>query len=72
MTTGTDTVAEAEKLCQEIRRRYPRSTFFSGKLVFRSERWFQRLLHNETAYAIQRRLELAGVPMVVLPIRVGE
>jgi hypothetical protein len=26
------------------------------------------LLHNETAYAIQRRLKYGGVPMVILPL----
>jgi hypothetical protein len=29
-------------------------------------------LHNETAYSIQRRLQFAGVAMVVLPVRVLE
>ena len=28
-----------------------------------------RILHNETAFLIQRRLQHAGVPMVVLPVR---
>jgi hypothetical protein len=35
------------------------------------ERWFDRFLHNETAFAIQR-LQFAGLPMVVLPVRVLE
>jgi len=44
---------------------------FTGKLVFRNENPFQRILHNESAYAIQRRLQWAGVPSVILPIRVN-
>jgi hypothetical protein len=28
-------------------------------------------LHNETAFAIQRRLQWQGLPMVVLPVRVS-
>ena len=43
--------------------------FFAGKLIFRHEGWWQRLLHNETAHAVQRRLEFDGLTMVVLPIR---
>jgi hypothetical protein len=66
---GIEAVAELEKLCRAIAKRYPRSVFFAGKLVFREERWWQRILHNETAHAVQRRLELAGLTMVVLPIR---
>ena len=31
-----------------------------------------RFLHNETAHAIQRRLQFSGLQSVVLPIRVTE
>ena len=67
---GTDAVAEAEKLCLEVAREFPRATFFAGKVVFERERWYQRLLHNETAFAIQKRLQWAGRTMVILPARV--
>jgi hypothetical protein len=49
---------------------FPVVTFFGGKVVFERERWYQRLLHNETALAIQKRLTWAGATMVVLPARV--
>jgi amino acid transporter len=70
MRVGTDLVAEAERLCEEAARQYPSVTFFAGKLVFGRERWYHRLLHNETAAAIQRRLQWAGRVMVMLPVRV--
>jgi hypothetical protein len=44
--------------------------FFAGEIVFKHPQWYDRLLHNETAYAIQRRLRYAGVPLVILPVRV--
>jgi amino acid transporter len=69
---GTEAVAETVRVAGEIAREYPRALFFAGKLVFERERWFDRLLHNETAYAMQRRLQFAGLPMVVLPVRVLE
>jgi hypothetical protein len=72
MTVGTEVVAEAEKLCREVAREFPRTVFFAGKLIFEREGWFDRLLHNETAYAIQRRLQFAGLAMVILPVRVLE
>jgi amino acid transporter len=66
---GTDAVDEAERLCTELAREYPRVTFFAGQVIFRRESWLQRLLHNQTAYAIQRRLQWAGLNLVILPAR---
>jgi len=53
----------------ELHDQYPRAVMFAGELVFDEPRWYDRLLHNETAFAIQRRLRFAGVPMVILPVR---
>ncbi len=72
MTVGTEAVSEAEKLCATIAKEFPRAVFFAGKLVFERERWFQRFLHNETAYQIQRRLQFAGMNAMVLPVRIME
>ncbi len=69
---GTEAVEALEQVCAEVGRKYPRAVFFVGKLVFQRERWFNRLLHNETAYSIQRRLHFAGLQTVILPIRVLE
>jgi len=69
-TLGTDPVEESTALCLKIRERFPRSVFFGGKLLFETEKWYYPLLHNETAYAISRRLQLQGVPMVIMPIRI--
>ncbi len=68
---GTDVVESATNLCQSIVREFPKSTVFTGKLVFRHEHPFQRILHNETAFAIQRRLQWEGITTVILPIRVN-
>jgi hypothetical protein len=70
MAVGTEAVAEVEKLAAEVGREFPRSVFFAGKLVFQKERWYQRLLHNESAYQLQRRLQFAGLDAMVLPVRV--
>ncbi len=67
---GTDVVDTATDLVERTVREFPKSTVFTGKLVFRREHPFQRVLHNETANAIQRRLQWAGIPTVILPIRV--
>jgi hypothetical protein len=72
MALGTDVVAEAVELCLVVAKEFPRTTFFSGRLIFQRERWYQRMLHNETALAIQKRLQWAGRTMVMMPIRVRE
>ncbi len=67
---GTEAVAELDRMCREVAGRFPRSVFFAGKLIFEEESWYQRILHNETAAAVERRLQFAGLPMIVMPIRV--
>jgi hypothetical protein len=42
--------------------------FFASKLVFERETWITRLLHNQLVYAMQRRLQLEGMQMVILPM----
>jgi hypothetical protein len=61
MEIGTEAVAVAERLCLQVAQEFPRAVFFAGKLVFQRERWFQRLLHNETANQLQRRLQFDGL-----------
>ena len=70
MSVGTEAVEEAEKICLELSREFKQSIFFAAKLVFQKEKWYQRILHSETAYAIQNRLQFQGLSMVVLPVRV--
>jgi amino acid transporter len=66
---GTDVVKTATDLCQEVYKEFPRSMVFSGKLAFSDEKFYHRLLHNETAFSIQRILHWAGVPNLILPIK---
>ncbi len=70
MSVGLDVLEEAEKLCTTIAHEFPKAMFFANKLIFQEERWYQRLLHNETAYQLQRRLQFAGLHSMVLPGRV--
>jgi amino acid transporter len=72
MAIGTEAVESCEALCLSTAQEFPRSTFFAGKLIFERERWYQKLLHNETALAVQKRLQWAGKTMVTLPVRLRE
>jgi len=67
---ATDVIGSVIELVESTVREFPRSTVFTGRLVFKHETPFQKILHNETAYAIQRRLQWDGIAAMILPIRV--
>jgi hypothetical protein len=48
---------------------HPNAIFFTSKLVFENENILTRLLHNQAALELQRRLHNAGQQMVILPMR---
>jgi hypothetical protein len=54
-----------------VSREFPNSTVFSGQLSFRLEKLYHRVLHNEVAFAIQRRLQWSGITNVILPVRLA-
>jgi hypothetical protein len=72
MAEGLDAVYESSRLCIKIAEEFPRVVFFAGKLIWKRETWMQRILHNETAYQVERRLHWKGLSMAVLPVRVGD
>jgi amino acid transporter len=67
---GVDLIEELEELCAAVARDFPRSVFFSGKLVFQKENAFSRFLHNHTPATLQQKLQFAGLDVMILPIRV--
>jgi hypothetical protein len=69
---ATEVVPEAVRIVGDVVREHAQSVVFAGKLVFQRERWYQRVLHNETAAMLQRELQFAGVSCMVLPVRVLE
>jgi amino acid transporter len=70
-STGMEVAVEAEKVAMGVTEKYPRALFVAGQLIFEEDSLMNRVLHNETAFMIQRRLQHAGVPMVVLPVRLN-
>lgn len=67
---GTDAVEEVTRLCEEISSEFPHAIYFTSKLIFSSDNWLVRMLHNQAALAVQRRLHLEGLQMVILPMKV--
>ena len=68
---GIDVAQTATRLCESVAREYPKSTVFAGQSVFRQPGFFNKILHNETAFAIQRELRWKGITTVILPIRIN-
>lgn len=67
---GTDAVDEVTRLCEQISEEFPHAIFFTSKLIFSTDNWMTRILHNQAALAVQRRLHLEGLQMVILPMKV--
>jgi len=68
---GTEVAVEAERLGTEFSRKYPKALVVAGQLIFQEDTFFSRILHNETAFLIQQRLQHLGVPMIVIPVRLN-
>jgi hypothetical protein len=69
---GTDLIQELEDMCTDLVKEFRRPVVFTGQLVFQRENLLTRTLHHETAFSIQRRLQFAGIQVIVMPIRVWD
>jgi amino acid transporter len=70
MNIGTEVVETATRICSETTVQYPNCTVFSGQLVFPMPKFYHWILHNQTSFAIQRRLQWEGIKTMILPVRV--
>jgi hypothetical protein len=70
-STGIEVAVEAEKVAVDVVQKFPRALFVAGQLIFEDDSMVTRILHNESAFMIQRRLQHAGLPMIVLPVRLN-
>jgi len=70
MLLDTDVNEGLEKLCHDVKSKWPKKMFFTGQLVFEQETLWNRFLHNQTSFALQRKLLFSGLQVMVLPIRV--
>jgi amino acid transporter len=70
LAMGTDRVEELTRLCEETQREFANCVFFTSKLIFERENFITRIFHNQTALALQRRLHLHGMQMVIMPMKI--
>ena len=69
---GPDVVLEIIRICSELTHDHPHIVFFAGKLIFsdEAEGYLGRFLHMHTALEVQRHLQVEGLSLVILPVRV--
>ncbi|HRY28443.1 MAG TPA: APC family permease [Elusimicrobiota bacterium] len=70
MAFETDVIEGLEQLCQQVSSDWHKKVYFTGQLAFEGETFLTRFLHNQTAFALQRKLLFSGLEVVILPIRV--
>ena len=56
----------------DVAHEFPQAVFFAGKLIFEAEgeSFISRFLHNHTALELQKFLQVYGLSLVILPVRV--
>ncbi len=69
---GPDAVDGIVAIADRIRTRFPNAVFFGGQMVFPRDNLFDRLLHNYTTFAVQKRFYRQGIPFLIIPARVEE
>jgi amino acid transporter len=70
LSVGTEVAVECEKISLAFVARYPKALFVAGQLIFEHDSFWNRTLHNETAFMVQKRLQHKGIPMIVVPVRI--
>ena len=57
---GTEVAVEAEQLAVGLVQWYPKVVVVAGQIIFAEDTMWNRMLHNQTALVIQRRLQQRG------------
>jgi len=68
---GTDPLKELERLLKQTVAAVPGCVCFANKLILPPGRRLAEWLHNKTAFGLQRRLHAEGIPLMVVPVRLG-
>jgi len=68
---ATDPVQELERLLSQAVQERADAVCFANKLILPPRQRLAEWLHNGTALHLQRRLHELGIPLVILPIKLG-
>lgn len=67
---GHDLMPAIREQVDDVLRRHPAAVVFGGQLAFQRETVWTHWLHNWVVFALQRFYCRAGVPFVIVPVRV--
>ena len=67
---GTDVIDTVSRLTERISADFPHAVFFAAKLIFEKENFATNILHNQTAYMIQKRLHTKGQNLIIMPMKI--
>ncbi len=67
---GTDLIETVTRLTERISADFPRSVFFSTKLIFENENILHKILHNQLALMLQRKLHSRGQNLIIMPMKI--
>lgn len=67
---STDTTEKLEQLTDRVLKDYPNTIFFGTKYIFNNDNIIVQLLYNHISNIMQRKLEIKGRTMVVLPMKI--
>lgn len=67
---GTDVIETVAKLTERIQQDFPRSVFFATKLIFENETIVHQILHNQTAYMLQKKLHSRSQNLIIMPMKI--
>ncbi len=67
---GTDVIETVSRLTERIAADFPHAVFFAAKLIFEKENFATNILHNQTAYMIQKRLHNKGQNLIIMPMKI--
>ncbi len=66
---GNDPVKALVELAEKVHDQYANSVFFAASLISKQDNWFHRRLHGDIPVILQRQLNLKGLQMVILPVK---
>jgi amino acid transporter len=66
---GTDVVQQLTDLTVKVSEKFPNSIFFATKFLADDDDFITQMLHNHTAYIMQRRLHNMGKAMIIIPVK---
>ncbi len=67
---GTDVVSTLSNLNERIASDFPHSVFFAAKLIFEKENMFTSMLHNQTAYMLQKKMHAKSQNLIIMPMKI--